>query len=95
MVWNTPFWELQNLGRHADLHSPGLFGGYPGVARATSTTSRAPTCVERAERGEAYPVADGCFEDPALLAIEGERIYKQDNFTTLEPVRAAATSTSR
>jgi N-methylhydantoinase B len=84
MIWNTPFWELQNLGATRIISSPGLFGGYPGCAGYVHNIKGADL-KERAERGEAYPVADGSFDDPALLAIEGERILKQDNFTTLEP----------
>ncbi len=84
MIWNTPFWELQNLGSTRIVSSPGLFGGYPGCAGYVHNIKGADL-RERAERGEAYPVADGSFDDPALLAIEGERILKQDNFTTLEP----------
>jgi N-methylhydantoinase B len=84
MIWNTPFWELQNLGATRILSSPGLFGGYPGCAGYVHNIKDADL-RERAERGEAYPVADGSFADPALLGIAGERVLKQDNFTTLEP----------
>ncbi len=30
MIWNTPFWELQNLGTTRLFTSQGIFGGYPG-----------------------------------------------------------------
>jgi N-methylhydantoinase B len=83
MVHGTPFWELQNLGATRIL-SQALFGGYPGSA-AYVHNIKANDLRERAERGEAYPLCDGSFDDPALMAIEGERTYKQDNFTTLEP----------
>ena len=36
----------------------------------TSTTSAANNLRELADAGEAYPVADGPFDDPALMAIE-------------------------
>jgi acetone carboxylase, alpha subunit len=83
MVHGTEFWELQNLGSTRILAS-GLFGGYPGSASYVHNIKRADL-VERARRGEAYPLADGSFDDPALMEIQGERTYKQDNFTTLEP----------
>jgi N-methylhydantoinase B len=83
MVHGTEFWELQNLGSTRILAS-GLFGGYPGSASYVHNIKRADL-VERAQRGEAYPLADGSFDDPALMKIQGERTYKQDNFTTLEP----------
>jgi len=84
MVWGTSFWELQNLGTARVFSSQGLFGGYPG-ATAYVHNIKGADLIERARRGEAYPVCDGDFEDPALMAIEGEREYKLDNFTTLHP----------
>jgi N-methylhydantoinase B/oxoprolinase/acetone carboxylase alpha subunit/acetone carboxylase gamma subunit len=88
IVWATPFWELQNLGVGKAFYTSGLFGGYPGSCGYIHNIKR-PDIAERAARGEAYPVADGSFEDPALMAIEGEeREYKQDNFTTLHPFQS-------
>ena len=84
LIHNTPFWELQNLGTTRLFTSQGIFGGYPGSV-AYVHNIRANDLRELAEAGEAYPVADGPFDDPALMAIEGEREYKQDNFTLLEP----------
>jgi acetone carboxylase gamma subunit len=84
VVWKTPFWELQNLGATRVLSAQGLFGGYPGSAGYVHNIKGADL-LERARRGEAYPVADGDWDHPALMEIEGERTYKQDNFTTLEP----------
>ena len=85
MVWNTPFWELQNLGTTRVFYASGLFGGYPGSCAYVHNLHR-PDLRERAERGEAYPVADGDFEDPALMAIACERReHKLDNFTLLHP----------
>ncbi len=83
MLWKTPFWELQNLGCTRML-TAGVFGGYPGSAGYVHNIKR-NDLREMAERGEAYPVADGSFDEPALMAISGERTYKQDNMTTLEP----------
>ncbi|MEX2194405.1 MAG: hydantoinase B/oxoprolinase family protein [Thermoleophilaceae bacterium] len=85
MVWKTPFWEVQNLGTGKVFNSPGLFGGYPGAC-AYIHTIRGADLLERGARGEAYPVCDGDYEHPALMEIEGEREYKLDNFTTLQPV---------
>jgi N-methylhydantoinase B/oxoprolinase/acetone carboxylase alpha subunit/acetone carboxylase gamma subunit len=84
MVWRTPFWELQNLGTTRVFSAAGIFGGYPGSA-AYVHNIKGNDLRERAERGEAYPLGDGDWDDPALFAIDGERTYKQDNFTTLEP----------
>jgi N-methylhydantoinase B/oxoprolinase/acetone carboxylase alpha subunit/acetone carboxylase gamma subunit len=84
MVWRTAFWELQNLGTTRVFSAAGIFGGYPGSAAYVHNIKRGDL-RERAERGEAYPVGDGDWDDPALFAIDGERTYKQDNFTTLEP----------
>ncbi len=84
VVWKTPFWELQNLGTTRVFSAQGLFGGYPGSAAYVHNIKGADL-LERAWKGEAYPLCDGDWDHPALFQIEGERTYKQDNFTTLEP----------
>ncbi len=84
MIWNTPFWELQNLGTTRLFTSQGLFGGYPGSC-AYLHNIRDNNLRELAEAGEAYPVADGPFSELALKAIEGTRELKLDNWTLLEP----------
>lgn len=84
MIWNTPHWELQNLGTNRMFSSPGLFGGYPGACAYVHNIKGADL-IERAQRGESYPIADGDFEHPALMEIGGEREYKLDAFTTLHP----------
>ncbi|MHA0111911.1 hypothetical protein ACXYUI_33290, partial [Klebsiella pneumoniae] len=73
----TPFWELQNLGCGRVLSSQGLFGGYPG-ATAYLHNIKGADLRERAANGDAYPVADGDFEHPALLEIAGERELRND-----------------
>ncbi len=85
MVNKTAFWELQNIGTGRVLSSPGLFGGYPG-STAYIHNIRGADLTERALRGEAYPVADGDFEHPALMEIQGEREYKNDGMTLLSPI---------
>jgi N-methylhydantoinase B len=87
MIWNTAFWELQNLGTSRLFTSQGLFGGYPGSV-AYIHNIRDNNLSELAEAGEAYPVADGPFSELALKAIGGERELKLDNFTMLEPFAA-------
>jgi N-methylhydantoinase B/acetone carboxylase alpha subunit len=84
MIWNTPFWELQNLGTSRLFTSQGIFGGYPGSC-AYIHNIRRNDLRELAESGDAYPVADGPFSELALEAIAGERELKLDNFTLLEP----------
>jgi N-methylhydantoinase B len=84
MIWNTPFWELQNLGTNRLFSASGLFGGYPGSA-AYIHNIKGADLLERAQRGESYPIADGDFENPALMEIQGEREHKLDAFTTLSP----------
>ena len=86
MIWNTPFWELQNLGTTRLFTSQGIFGGYPGSV-AYIHNIRDNNLRELAEAGEAYPVADGPFSELALKAIGGERELKLDNFTLLAAVR--------
>jgi N-methylhydantoinase B len=84
MVNKTPFWELQNIGTGRVLSSAGLFGGYPGATAYIHNIHDADLTA-RARRGEAYPVADGDFENPALMEIEGAREYKNDGMTLLSP----------
>ncbi len=84
MIWNTPFWELQNLGTTRLFTSQGIFGGYPG-STAYIHNIRANDLRRMAEAGEAYPVADGPFDEPALIAIDGDRHLELDNWTLLEP----------
>jgi N-methylhydantoinase B/acetone carboxylase alpha subunit len=84
MVWNTPFWELQNLGTTRLFTSQGIFGGYPG-STAYIHNIKNNNLQELAAAGKAYPVADGPFDEPALLAIDGERELRLDNWTLLEP----------
>jgi acetone carboxylase gamma subunit len=84
VIWKTPFWELQNLGTTRVFSAQGLFGGYPGSAAYVHNIKGADL-LERARNGEAYPLCDGDWDRPALMEIGGERTYKQDNFTTLEP----------
>ena len=81
----TPFWSVQNMGAGRVFTSPGLFGGYPG-GLAYVHNVRGADLRERAAAGEAYPVADGSFDEPALLELGGEHEYKQDNFTTEQPI---------
>ena len=81
----TPFWSVQNMGAGKMFTSPGLFGGYPG-GLAYVHNVRGADLRERAAAGEAYPVADGSFDEPELLALGGEHEYKQDNFTTEQPI---------
>ena len=85
LVNKTPFWEVQNLGNGLVFSSPGIFGGYPGGIGYIHNI-RDNDLRERALRGDAYPVADGDYEHPALMEIQGERQYGHDNFTTLEPI---------
>ncbi len=85
LVHKTPSWEIQNLGNGLVFSSPGIFGGYPGSIGYIHNI-RANDLRERALRGDAYPVADGDYEHPALMEIQGERQYGHDNFTTLEPI---------
>jgi N-methylhydantoinase B/acetone carboxylase alpha subunit len=87
MIWNTPFWELQNLGTSRLFTSQGIFGGYPGSV-AYIHNIRDNNLRDLAEAGEAYPVADGPFSELALKAIAGERELKLDNFTLLAPFAA-------
>jgi N-methylhydantoinase B/acetone carboxylase alpha subunit len=81
----TPFWSVQNMGAGRMFTSPGIFGGYPG-GLAYVHNVRGADLRERAARGEDYPIADGSFDQPALLELGGEHEYKQDNFTTEQPI---------
>ena len=81
----TPFWSVQNMGCGRTFNSPGLFGGYPG-GLAYIHNVRGADLLERARNGEAYPLSDGSFDEPALMGIGGEHEYGQDAFTTETPI---------
>ena len=81
MIWNTPFWELQNLGTTRLFTSQGIFGGYPGSA-AYIHNIRDNNLRELAEAGEAYPVADGPFSE---LGAEGDRRRARATSSTTSP----------
>jgi acetone carboxylase gamma subunit len=67
------------------LSAGGLFGGYPGPTAYIHNIHGADL-IERARRGEAYPVADGDYESPALMEIAGgAREFKNDGMTMLSP----------
>jgi acetone carboxylase gamma subunit len=73
------------MGCGRTFNSPGIFGGYPG-GLAYIHNIRGADLIERARRGDAYPVSDGSFDDPALLEIGGDHEYGQDAFTTETPI---------
>jgi N-methylhydantoinase B/oxoprolinase/acetone carboxylase alpha subunit/acetone carboxylase gamma subunit len=87
MANKTPFYELMHGMGGKAFHSAGLFGGYPGSCAYIHDIHGADL-LERAARGEAYPVRDGSFDEPELLAVSGERTYLQDFVTLLEPVQS-------
>jgi len=86
LVWGTENYELQNILTGAVFSSPGLFGGYPAATSYVHTIYGADL-LDRAGRGEAYPVRDGDFEAPEFLEIEGDRVHRQDALTMLRAVR--------
>lgn len=86
LTWNTPFYEAQQLGAGKLFYSPGVFGGYPAAATYVHAL-RGSDLAERARRGDAYPTGDGSFDEPALLALEGDRTYVQHMMRTPEPAR--------
>ena len=82
--------------RHVDelFTSQGIFGGYPGLVRL-HPQHPGDDLRELAAAGEAYPVADGAFDDPALMAIEGERELQARQLHHCSRRSPTATSTSR
>jgi N-methylhydantoinase B/acetone carboxylase alpha subunit len=86
MTWNTPFYQVQALGAGKMFPSPGVFGGYPGATCCVHQIKN-NDLMERAQRGDAYPLGDGSFDDPQLLQIEGDRTLKQDALRTLEQTK--------
>lgn len=87
LIWNTADYEMENIGSGGMFGSPGLFGGYPAPSTYVHNVFDSDL-VERAGRGEAYPVFEEDRENPALTAIGGEQVVKQDPTTTLWPLKA-------
>ena len=86
LVNRTEFYELTHALGGKTFHASGIFGGYPG-GLAYVHDIRGADLVERAARGEEYPVRDGSYDEPELFGIEGDRDYLQTFATMLEPVR--------
>ncbi len=84
MIWNTPDFEMENICGGTVFTSPGLFGGYPAPTAYVHNV-HGTDLVERAARGEAYPVSETDREHPALLELGGEHDLRQDAFTMLMP----------
>jgi acetone carboxylase gamma subunit len=83
MVWNTPDVELENLCSGQMFLAPGLFGGYPAPTNYVHNVFGADL-VERAKRGEAYPLGDFDREHPQLLELGGRHDMRQDAYTMLQ-----------
>lgn len=83
MTWNTPFFQVQQLGASKGILSPGIFGGYPAGSSYVHAVKN-NDLIEQANNGEAYPTMDGSYDDPALMRVNGDRVYKQDALRTLE-----------
>ena len=72
--------------RRGSSASRGCSAAIP-ARRPTSTTSAATTSSSAPKRARPTRSPTASCDDPALMAIEGERNYKQDNFTTAGAVR--------
>jgi N-methylhydantoinase B/acetone carboxylase alpha subunit len=83
LVWNTVDYELENLCTGHMFMAPGLFGGYPSPTNYVHNVFGADL-VERAKRGEAYPVTEHDREQPGLAGIGGRHDVRQDAYTMLQ-----------
>jgi N-methylhydantoinase B/oxoprolinase/acetone carboxylase alpha subunit/acetone carboxylase gamma subunit len=86
LVHNTPDFEVENIGAGGMFTSPGLFGGYPG-AQAYVHNIYGSDLIERAQRGEAYPVGDVSGEELQLNLLGGEHVVKQDPYTLMQAMK--------
>ena len=83
MIWNTPFWELQNLGTTRSSTPRGCSAAIRAAA-ATCTTCTAPTCSsERAQATRCRRRLRG--SGPARGRLRASASSSIDNFTTLHP----------
>jgi N-methylhydantoinase B/acetone carboxylase alpha subunit len=83
LIWNTPDVELENLCAGQMFMAPGLFGGYPAPTNYVHNVFGADL-VERAKRGERYPLSDFDREHPQLAEIGGRHDMRQDAYTMLQ-----------
>lgn len=86
LVHGTEDFEVENIGSGGMFTSPGIFGGYPAPSTYVHNVFGSDL-IERARRGEAYPVADGGSETLALNDIAGEHMISRDPFTMMMAVR--------
>jgi N-methylhydantoinase B/oxoprolinase/acetone carboxylase alpha subunit len=85
MAWKTPFYEMQNIGNGRCFIQSGLWGGYP-AATGYRHNVRGADLLERAQRGEPFPLHEPDPADSALLReIAGEHLFDIET-TTLPDV---------
>jgi N-methylhydantoinase B/oxoprolinase/acetone carboxylase alpha subunit/acetone carboxylase gamma subunit len=83
LVYNTPDYELENLCAGQMFLAPGLFGGYPSPTNYIHNVFGADL-IERAQRGEAYPLTDYDRENRQLDSIGGRHDVRQDAYSMLQ-----------
>ena len=84
MVHGTAVLRAPEHRQRADVHLAGDLRRLPGPDRL-HPQHRDNDLRELAEAGEAYPVADGSFDEPALLRSSGDREYRQQRVHAREP----------
>jgi len=85
LAWKTPFYEMQNIGHGRCFIQSGLWGGYP-AATGYRHNVRGADLLERAQRGEPFPLAEPDPADSALAReIAGEHLFDIET-TTLPDV---------
>ena len=95
MIWNTPFWELQNLGTDAPVHLAGDLRRLPGLGRLHPQHPRQqPARARRGGRG--LPGRRrAVLRDPALMAIERRARAEARQLHAARSRSRRATSTTR
>lgn len=86
LVHGTQDFEVENIGTGGMLVNPGLFGGYPAPATYQHNVYGSDI-YEKAENGDAYPVADVGGEELALNEFGGDHVVKLDPFSMMTAVK--------
>lgn len=86
MFWNTADYEAEHISAGTMFPTSGVFGGYPAATGYVHDIVDTDL-IERAGRGEAYPVEERDRGESVLSRLGGTHIREQRTYTLLQPFK--------
>jgi acetone carboxylase gamma subunit len=86
MFWNTPDYEAEHISAGKMFPTSGVFGGYPAATGYVHDIVDTDL-IERAGRGEAYPVEERDRGNSVLDQLGGTHTREQRTYTLLTPFK--------